>query len=152
MIYSIGIVGAAGAFVGGMVSVVPRGVIGGKIAGFFGGKLLGEVAGIIIEKHAATIAGELTKVIIDNVFGDKPFSWKGLGEDLLTGILIDYYPTKTDRGKRQKAADFFLSKLLGKLIKNKSWDDKLQVCLSNTSFENDIYAIQIFVYINATKK
>ncbi|XP_063421722.1 uncharacterized protein LOC134706588 isoform X2 [Mytilus trossulus] len=118
--------GAAGAFFGGMVGGIPFGLIGGKIAGFIGGKS-GKVAGYIIEKHGETVARKVEKAIRDSVFGDKPFSWKGFGKDLATGILNDYFPDDTYAGELKKAVEQIMD------LSNKSWDDLLQDAKNSAS-------------------
>ncbi|CAG2191759.1 unnamed protein product [Mytilus edulis] len=96
--------GAAGAFVGGMVGGGIAGMIGGKVAGYIGGKL-GTVAAAVIEKAAPIVAAEIAKVVGDSVIGDKPFSWKGVGKDLASGLASSFWPSKVGAGKLRQAAD-----------------------------------------------
>lgn len=122
------ITGAAGAFVGGMVGGGIAGMIGGKVAGYIGGKL-GTVAAAVIEKAAPIVAAELAKVVGDSVIGDKPFSWKGVGKDLASGLASSFWPSKVGAGKLRQAADVLVSDILGQIIDpTKSCNDKLKAC------------------------
>ncbi|XP_052094770.1 uncharacterized protein LOC127730411 isoform X2 [Mytilus californianus] len=118
--------GAAFALMEGMIGGPIAGKIGGKIAGYIG-KKCGKVVADFTKRVIETVAAEVEKVIKESVFGDKPFSWKGFGKDLATGLISSFYPSKKDAGKLRKAADVLLSNILGEIIDpNKSWNDKLQ--------------------------
>lgn len=123
------IVGATEALIEGMIG----GSIGGKLAGYIC-KKCSKVVKAIAEKVGEAFVEQVKQAMIDSVFGDKPFSWKGFGTDLASKVLSSFYPTKDPEIARnlEKATDDALSNLLQKIIDvSKPWNDKLQACLSD---------------------
>ena len=107
--------GAAGAFASGLVPACPLGL-------------------------CQILVGEATKILIDNVLGDKPFNIKDVEKDLLSGLVGSFWPGRAS-GKLGSALNTLLGDIFGVVVDpTKSCKEKLQVSL---------IMLNIFLYIDS---